>query len=559
MQALTSPVNSVDEGIVAGSPMEALLEASGDVTLHLNDKGLATFTSRSAQQWGGNGVFVVGVSFFDLFEANSKIQVQKVFDEVIDEGKQAQFSFPLRAGVEKSLTWKLCRYVVGAKRGVLAVAHDITERQELELQVQQAQHFDALTGLPNRGHALELCEQVQSAASAIKSNCYFMLINVSGLTRINNAMGSKVGDNVLVEFVQRLTNSTQEQGRAIRMGSTEFGVFLNSPLPKEDLIRKARHMVALLDAPYYSGEGSLHVKVRAGVTAAAVEGSSFDELFAAAAKALTQAKNFSQVAYLDVDKGGIPESKEFMRLEAALHEGVSNGELYLVYQPLHNGTSVYGVEALMRWKQASGPHIIPAHFIPVAEANGLIQLLGEWALKFATVEVARKNKELGLNLQVSVNVSPVQFLNPGFARSVNSALAASGLSPELLQLEITEGTLMEAPEMVEQLLKVLSAKGVKIAVDDFGTGYSSLAYLKRFALNTLKIDRSFVKDLPGNEADLAVCSAISELSRKLNLSLVAEGIETQEQLDILKQACKCSGYQGYLFGKPARLNELQLT
>lgn len=559
MQALTGIVSSNDEDVIAASPMEALLEASGDVTLHLNDKGQATFTSRSAQKWGGAESFSVGVSFVEMFEANSQRQVAEAFDEALNEGKQVRFSLPLQSGLGRSLDWKLCRYVVGAKRGVLAVGHDITARQELEIQVHQAQNFDGLTGLPNRGMAKSICEQVQSAAAATRGNCYFVLVNVSGLTRINNAMGSEVGDRVLIEFVQRFTGVTQEQGRAIRMGSTEFGVFLNSPLGADEMIRKMRHIVAVLDSPYRFERESLRVKVRAGLTGAAREGSSFDELFAAAAKALTAAKDFSQVAYLDVAQGGIPESKEFMRLEAALHEGVSNGELYLAYQPLHDGTKVYGVEALMRWKQAEGANIIPAKFIPVAEANGLIQLLGEWALKYATVEIARKNKEIGRNLQVSVNVSPSQFLNPGFARSVSDALAASGLAPELLQLEITEGTLMEAPDVVEPLLKVLAAKGVKIAVDDFGTGYSSLAYLKRFALSTLKIDRSFVKDLPGNEADLAVCSAISELSRKLRLNLVAEGIETKEQLDALKATCECSGYQGYFFGKPAPLRDLDLS
>jgi diguanylate cyclase (GGDEF)-like protein len=556
MQTLTCAVSSVEEQAIASSPLEALLEASGDVTLHLNEQGQATFTSRSAQIWAGADVFTVGSSFFDLFEAPVKPEVVQAFNAVLKNGKLLTMTAPLRSGMARSLTWKLCRYVVGAKTGVLAVAHDISAQQELELRVAQTTKYDNLTTLPNRATAQELCEAIQTEALVAGHTTAFALISISGLTKINNAMGSRVGDQVLVEVVDRLNEFIAGQARLVRIGSTEFGVFVKGESNKDAFVRSARQLVSLLEAPYVSGRESLHVKARVGITSVSDTRASFDEFFAAASKALRGAREFSQVAYLDINKGGIPEAKEFMRLESALHEGVRNGELYLVYQPLYNASGLYGVEALMRWKQANGADVSPATFIPVAEANGLIQMLGEWALKRATFEVASFNRQHGKSLQVSVNVSPIQFLYPGFSRSVDATLSASGLPPELLQLEITEGTLMAAPDLVEPLLQTLAAKGVQIAVDDFGTGYSSLGYLKRFALSTLKIDQSFVRELPNNVADLAVCAAISELSQRLNLKLVAEGIETVEQRDAIKGICPTAGYQGYFFGKPAPLSQL---
>lgn len=556
MQSLILALDSADESALATSPLEALLEASGDVTLHLNEQGQATFTSRAAQSWSGDSAFTVGGLFFDLFDAALKDGVRNAFNQVLLQGKVVEFSAPLQAGVGRTLAWKLCRYAVGQKKGVLAVAQDTTVRHELELKLQQATKYDGLTNLPNRATAQELCTQLQTEARPNDKALVFHLLNVSGLTRINNAFGSERGDQVLVQLVQRLHQFLGGAGRVVRAGSTEFGIFLRSDQKKEELIRNCRQLVTVLEAPYFLGADSAHLQVRIGITSSVDRLSPFDAFYAASAKALTKAREFSQVAYLDIDRGGIPESKEFMKFEAALHEGVRNGELYLVYQPLYSDSGLYGVEALMRWKQANGVEVSPLTFIPVAESNGLIQMLGEWALRRASFEVAALNKLKGLALQVSVNVSPVQFLNPGFSRSVAATLASSGLAPHLLQLEITEGTLMTSPDVVEPILSALTSKGINIAVDDFGTGYSSLAYLKRFALSTLKIDRSFVKDLPYVEADMAVCGAISELSQKLGLKLVAEGIETAEQLACLKKIAKCSGYQGYFFGKPAPLNAL---
>lgn len=556
MQSLTFNADSVDETVLASSPIEALLEAAGDLTLHLSDQGILTFTSRSLQDWARVDRFKINKSFFELFEATVRPYIKEAFGQVLTRGKVISFSAPLVPEIGKSLSWKLCRYGVGQKRGVLAVARDITNHEELELRLQQASRYDGLTSLPNRATAHELCLQMQTEALHLGRTPYFILVKVSGLTRINTAMGSETGDQVLVQVVHRLSLFAEGEGRVSRIGSTEFGIFLKSKQSKEELIRSARQLVVMLEAPYFFGNSPVHIKARIGITSVTGTGTGFDELFASASRAVSVSKEISQVEYLEVSKGGIPESKEFMRLEAALHDGVRNGELYLAYQPLVSASGMYGVEALMRWKQSDGTEVSPSVFIPVAESNGLIHLVGEWALKRAIFEISALNQKNGLSLQVSVNVSPVQFVYPGFVRSVIAVLDSSGLAPNLLQLEITEGTLMKSPEFVEPLLAQLAKKGVQIAVDDFGTGYSSLAYLKRFALTTLKIDQSFVRDLPNNSADLAVCSAISELSHKLGLKVVAEGIETRDQYEALKAHCNCAGYQGYLFGRPSSLSDL---
>ncbi|MDB5755005.1 MAG: histidine kinase, partial [Massilia sp.] len=238
-------------------------------------------------------------------------------------------------------------------------------------------------------------------------------------------------------------------------------------------------------------------------------------------------------------------------LEAAMFHAVREGEFMLYYQPIVDTRTrqIQGFETLMRWKHPRLGLVPPARFIPIAEANGLINLLGAWALKSACVQLKRFEEAARRELYISVNISPRQFRNDKFLEVLDDALAFSGLRGEQLVLEITEGTLMIDPSHAETILTRMAERRARIAIDDFGTGYSSLAYLKRFPISMLKVDRAFVKDLPDSEKDGAICNAVLDLARHLGLSVVAEGVETEQQLDFLEQR-GCQFIQGYLTGKP---------
>jgi EAL domain-containing protein (putative c-di-GMP-specific phosphodiesterase class I) len=254
------------------------------------------------------------------------------------------------------------------------------------------------------------------------------------------------------------------------------------------------------------------------------------------------------VTYSPRDQGP-PEHD--ISLEAAMFNAVREGEFQLYYQPIVDtrNRTIEGFETLMRWKHPTLGMVPPGRFIPIAETNGLINLLGAWALKAACMQIRQFEEAAGRELYISVNISPRQFRSDKFLTVLDDALALSGTPGSKLVLEITEGTLMVDPVHAEAVLGKMAERGARIAIDDFGTGYSSLAYLKRFPISVLKVDRAFVKDLPGAEKDAAICNAVLDLAKHLDLSVVAEGVETEAQLAWLDQL-GCQYVQGYLTGKP---------
>jgi EAL domain-containing protein (putative c-di-GMP-specific phosphodiesterase class I) len=316
--------------------------------------------------------------------------------------------------------------------------------------------------------------------------------------------------------------------------------------------------MALIETVFVLDDTEVHISASMGFALHPVHGITHEALLNHATVALKEAKQAGGGRCVMFDQASRTDARTLLTLESALHQGVANGELYLHYQPLVDITGkIYGAEALMRWNKGGTTPVSPAQFIPVAEECGLIQLLGSWALKAATAGIARINRDRGTALTISVNVSPRQFRSANFLQTVTDALAFSGLPAHLLQLEITEGILMSDPEAAARLLSKLTDAGMQIAIDDFGTGYSSLAYLKRFSLSSLKIDRSFVKDLPAPK-DLAICRSVFSMSRELGLKSVAEGVETEEQWHILRDA-GCDAIQGYFFGKPQSLEQFEMA
>lgn len=428
---------------------------------------------------------------------------------------------------------------------------DITDVKSAEAALEYQSTHDALTGLPNRV-ALELHLQDEIARSRRGSDTFALFaVGLDGLHKANNTMGHQAGDSVLKSTAERLMHLVGAAGFIARLYGDEFAVVL----PQVESISEAEAFVskvlATLQRPFVLGENTLYLTASVGVAVYPSNGTNSAALLSNANIALQQAKRLGR------DRGCVfsdqmrTDSTHTHEMEAALHEGVRNGEFFLNYQPICEAATgrMVGVEALMRWSRPRHGLVPPADFIPIVETNGLINVLGAWALRCAAMQLVHWDANGLPGLYVSVNVSPRQFKNPQFIGEVRRALEQSKIEPSRMVLELTEGILMADPESVRETLMQLVKMGLQISVDDFGTGYSSLAYLQKFPLHTLKIDRSFIQNLATSRNDVAIVSAILALARETGLKVVAEGVESEEQRAILASK-GCGFVQGWLTGRP---------
>jgi diguanylate cyclase (GGDEF)-like protein len=537
------------------SPLEALLEAAGDLAFHLNGSADITHAAGLNRTPGLAHLAQGHHSFFDLFPESAHPAVREAFEHAIRACRRVTLQAELRAEFGTQFEWLLSGYDTGTKRGVMAAGRRVEPADASGLGMGT---HDALTGLPNRMLLQDRCERAIELGMRRDSSFALLLLDLKAFTKVNEAFGVKTGDDLLRQVSQRLVSHVRASDTVARIGPDEFALLLPDMADPETMMKLGRQLMALIETVFVLDETEVHISASMGFALHPVHGVTHEALLNHATVALKEAKQAGGGRCVMFDQASRTDARTLLTLESALHQGVANGELYLHYQPLVDITgTIYGAEALMRWNKGGTTPVSPAQFIPVAEECGLIQLLGSWALKAATAGIARINRDHGTELTISVNVSPRQFRSANFLQTVTDALAFSGLPAHLLQLEITEGILMSDPEAAARLLSKLTDAGMQIAIDDFGTGYSSLAYLKRFSLSSLKIDRSFVKDLPAPK-DLAICRSVFSMSRELGLKSVAEGVETEEQWHILRDA-GCDAIQGYFFGKPQSLEQFEIA
>jgi diguanylate cyclase (GGDEF)-like protein/PAS domain S-box-containing protein len=428
---------------------------------------------------------------------------------------------------------------------------DITDIKAAESALEYQSTHDALTGLPNRV-ALELHLQDEIGHSRRQNDTFAVFaVGLDGLHKANNSMGHQAGDEVLKSTAQRLRSLVGDAGFIARLYGDEFAVVLPQVARTAEAESFVSKVLASLQRPFVLGENTLYLTASVGAAVYPANGSNSASLLSNANIALQQAKRLGRDRGCMFNEQLRTQSIHSHDMEAALHEGVRNGEFLLHYQPICEAATsrMVGVEALMRWSRPRHGLVPPTDFIPIVETNGLINVLGAWALRCAAMQLVHWDANGLPGLYVSVNVSPRQFKNPQFIGEVRRALEQSKIEPSRLVLELTEGILMADPESVRETLAQLVDMGLQISVDDFGTGYSSLAYLQKFPLHTLKIDRSFVQNLATNRNDVAIVSAILALARETGLKVVAEGVESEEQRAILA-AKGCGFIQGWLTGRP---------
>lgn len=446
----------------------------------------------------------------------------------------------------------------GAVDYFVMVAQDITERKEAEERIQHLAHYDVLTGLPNRALLGDRLLQALARAGREYAQVGVILVDIDRFKVINDALGHTMGDRLLQEIAVRLGRCARQCDTISHQGGDEFAILLPDLDNDDEATRIAQRILDTVAEPCRLDEHELSVSCSIGISLYPRDGRSADLLLKNADIALYRAKDMGRNNYQFYLSGATILSRERLNLETSLRHAVDRGQLELYYQPKWNFQvgAVTGAEALIRWNHPKLGLLSPARFIPIAEDSGLVLPMGEWVLRAAIREVSELHHSGFPELRIAVNLSGRQFRQAGLADVVRQALAETSFDPACLELELTESTLMDHTEDNLAMLQSLKATGARIAIDDFGTGYSSLSYLQRFPVDVLKIDRSFVMDLPGAAGSAAIVDAIVTLAHGLGLEVVAEGVETPEQQAFL-HAHGCDEGQGYLFGRPTPLAEFR--
>ena len=442
--------------------------------------------------------------------------------------------------------------------GVVALIRDITERKEAEQQIEYQAYHDALTGLANRNLFQEHLSLALALAQRRDKRVAVLFLDLDHFKVVNDSLGHSIGDALLQEVGQRLRSAVRDGDTVARVGGDEFTIVLQELMRPQDAAVVAQNVLRRIAEPMEISGHRLFVTASIGITLFPDDGEDAETLLKNADSAMYRAKADGRNTYQMSTRELSRATHERMTVENGLHLALEAGEFALLYQPQIDveTMTVVGMEALLRWKHPERGVILPEEFISVAEERGLILPIGDWVLRQACLDVRRFHDRGLTHFRVAVNLSARQFRDPALGATVASALRDSGIRPETLELEITESVAMENVQLTMTALEEFRAAGVAIAIDDFGTGHSSLSYLKRFPLDALKIDRTFVTDLPDSFEDAAIVSSVIQLANGLGLRVVAEGVETVEQLQFLKDA-GCREVQGFYFCTPVAIEKLE--
>ncbi len=491
-----------------------------------------------------------------------------VIQEMIDchlRGEQSSYEAQFRLYDEKteSWQWRMSRGRIverdeNGKPLILAGAtKDIDELKKTEKQLRYLANYDQLTKLPNRalfnehlGHALKLAERFQEKLAVL-------FFDLNGFKMINDTLGHGVGDQLLQNVSSRLKDALRDVDSFARLGGDEFGLLIERPSDINSIKPSINRIIEELSVPFELNGHSVVVSVSIGVAVYPEDGTRASSLLKHADIAMYEAKKVGAKNYCFFKREMNANLINRLDMEKQIENALANNELETYYQPRVsvNNNQLVGYEALVRWRHPERGLVSPAEFIPVAEETGQILDIGFWVLNDACRQMARWRSN-GWEICVSINIAALQFQKSDLVSNVRKAIEYSGLDPSALELEITEGTLINNIEHTREVILKLKNIGVRIALDDFGTGYSSLAYLQQLPIDVLKIDRSFVNQILHSKKSAKLSKAIINMAHSLELEVVAEGIEEQAQLDFLKET-GCEEYQGYLFGKPQPVEEIE--
>ena len=542
--------------------LDSFLEAAGDAVLCLDGAGRIVTSSRRSAYLAPAGRALAGMRLATLaVEADQAALHNGVVDALAGvDPVLVQARLRTSAGE----TWFELRLAMCAPAGapvqLLVIGRDMSLQHATEQRLRHMATHDALTELPNRLLLSDRIRMTISAARRAGQPFAVATIGLDGFKKVNDGLGHPIGDAVLRQAAARLRKTLRDSDTLARVGGDEFVAVLPGTATAEQVKLVTGRLLATLQSPFEVDRHVIYLGSSIGVSIYPHHAEDEVRLLALADTAMSHAKQTGKARCVVYNPRAEGPPEHDISLEAAMFQAVREGEFLLYYQPIVDAATrqIQGFETLMRWKHPTLGMVSPARFIPIAETNGLINLLGAWALKAACAQLVQFEQAAGRPLYMSVNISPRQFRSDKFLDVLDQAIAFSGIEGSRLLLEITEGTLMVDPVHAETILSKMAERGARIAIDDFGTGYSSLAYLKRFPISVLKVDRAFIKDLPDSSKDVAICKAVLDLAKHMDLSVVAEGVETEAQLAWLAPR-GCHYIQGYLTGKPMPAHVAQAT
>ena len=449
------------------------------------------------------------------------------------------------------------RNAEGSCIGIVTACEDITSKKETEKRIEQLAYFDTLTNLPNRVTLLERLQQALSLASRESKHIAVLFLDLDNFKDVNDTLGHGLGDKLLQEVARRLLAETRECDTVARIGGDEFVVVLNAITGREEASIAAQRILSIFSKPLMIDDLQLYSSASIGIAVYPDDAKNPEELLKCSDAAMYHAKAEGRSLYWFFSDEINQKIRRRVALERHLREGIEKQEFFLQYQPqwdLDSGRMI-GVEALLRWESAEFGFVPPSEFIPIAEMSGFILELGKWVLKTACIQ-ARNWKAAGVRgLKMSVNISGKQLRQPNLVDMIGETIRETGIEPGHLELEFTESVIMENADANITTFDLLKKMGVHLSVDDFGTGYSSLSYLNHFPFDRIKIDRSFITNLNRNKNGVAIVEAIITMAHSLKLNVLAEGVETSSQLDILTR-CKCDEIQGFYLATPVNADAI---
>jgi diguanylate cyclase (GGDEF)-like protein/PAS domain S-box-containing protein len=449
------------------------------------------------------------------------------------------------------------RNTEGIYLGKVTVCENITSRKKTEARIELLAYYDSLTGLPNRAAFMERLQHSLSLAQREGRRLALLFLDLDNFKDVNDTQGHDFGDRLIKEVAGRLVENMRESDILARLGGDEFVIALTSITGHESAAFAAGRLLDAFSLPFYIDSRRIYTGASIGVALYPDDGRDADTLFRSADTAMYHAKAEGRSNFRFFSAEMNEKITRRVALESSLRHGMEQEEFFLHYQPQWdlNLSRMLGVEALLRWESKEMGFLLPAEFIPLAENSGQIIPLGEWALRAACIQ-AKEWAETGLSgMKMAVNISGIQLKQPDFLEMIRRVVEETGINPESLELEFTESVIMEKADRTIDTLWSLKHMGLGLSIDDFGTGYSSLSYLKHFPIDRIKIDRSFVADVNCNSDDAAIVEAIISMAHSLNLKVIAEGVETSDQLNFLK-ARNCDEVQGYHLAVPMPATDL---
>ncbi|NAT61292.1 putative bifunctional diguanylate cyclase/phosphodiesterase [Pseudomonas syringae] len=539
-----------------------VMDASEDAIflINRNTMSLIEFNRRACQLLGYTAEELAHKTPAELGETSME-NLEMVYDQIIaGKGPSEPLETQIRDKSGRDVEVEIHRqaYRTGEDWVIVGIVRDITQRKESDQRLLTMAHYDTLTGLPNRDLFFTSLQMGLTQAAVSRWKLATLTVNLDGFKNINETWGHVLGDQVLLEVSHRLSECINASDTLGRVDGDQFALILMIRVGQPDTRQTLERIRKALRVPFMVEGQSIVMTASIGIALYPEDGEDARELVRHAYTAMNSAKKIGPDTYRFYTAQMNADVSARLDLEAALRDAVEKQAFEIVYQPKLNLVTgrICGLEALLRWPRPGQQGVSPAVFVPVLESLGLIGEVGNWVVDRVCAQIAHWQRT-GLGLfQVAVNVSGQQISNSSLVADIRQALTSHRVAPQWLEVELTESSLMENTSHTIATLETLRANGVSISIDDFGTGYSSLAYLRRFPIDKLKIDIAFIREVTSNPQDAAIARAIIELAHSLGLKVIAEGVETPEQLAFLRDN-QCDQIQGYLISKPLPLAELE--